>query len=187
MTVAITPSVADLLRTRRTIHTFKPERPPEAVIWQAIDLARWAPNHRLTEPWCFHLLGPQTIAAIVELNAQITLAKSGPDAADKKRQQWSNVPAWVVVTCDRQADEILQQEDYAACCCAIQNFSLALWSAGIGVKWTTGKVTRDTEFLRVIGVNPAERSVVGMLWLGYPLDVPNQSRKTVDEITVSLP
>ncbi len=187
MTTSISPAVAELLRTRRTIHSFKPERPSDALVTEAVELARWAPNHKVTEPWRFHVLGPQTIAAIVELNAQITLAKSGPEAADKKRKQWSSVPVWVLVTCAEQSDAVLHQEDYAACCCAIQNFSLALWSAGVGVKWTTGKVTRDPEFLRIAEIDPTERSVVGMLWVGYPQDVPSQSRKPVEEIVVRLP
>lgn len=187
MTQTISPAFADIIRSRRTIHSFKADRPSDELIQQAIELARWAPNHRLTEPWRFHVLGPQTIAAIVELNAQITAAKSGPDAANKKRQQWASVPSWVIVTCARNVDEILHQEDYASCCCAIQNFAIALWSAGVGVKWTTGKVTRDPEFLKLISVNPEERTVVGMLWLGYPQEIPHQARKSVEEITVRLP
>ncbi len=187
MSQTISPAIADLIRTRRTIHSFKPEQPAAELIEQAIELARWAPNHRLTEPWRFHVLGPQTIAAIVELNAQITAAKGGAEAANKKRQQWASVPSWVLVTCARNVDEILHHEDYAACCCAIQNFTIGLWSAGVGVKWTTGKVTRDPEFLKIVGVNPDERMVVGMLWLGYPQEIPLQARKSVDEITVRLP
>lgn len=187
MTATIPNPIADLIRNRRTIHNFRPDLPPEELILQAIELACWAPNHKLTEPWRFHILGPATVAEVVEINAQITLAKSGPEAADKKRQQWSSVPCWLLVTCPLQSDEILQQEDYAACCCAIQNFSLALWSAGLGVKWTTGKVTRDPRFLNVVGVDSNERSIVGMLWIGYPSEIPKQQRKAINEVVVRLP
>ena len=50
--------VAELLRSRRTIHHFYPDHPPPHIILQAIELARWVPNHHATEPWHFYLLRP---------------------------------------------------------------------------------------------------------------------------------
>ena len=44
---------ADLVRARRTIHDFRKESAPPALVRKALDLARWAPNHHLTEPWRF--------------------------------------------------------------------------------------------------------------------------------------
>jgi nitroreductase len=79
------------------------------------------------------------------------------------------------------------REDYAACACAIQNLALFLWSEGIGMKWTTGKVTGDPRFYDLIWVDPAIESVVGMFWYGYPAKIPVTQRKSVDEILVELP
>ncbi len=42
--------VGRTLRERRTVHVFKPAVPPLEIITQAVDLARWAPNHHRTEP-----------------------------------------------------------------------------------------------------------------------------------------
>ena len=53
-------SVAELLRNRRSINLFEPEPVGTDVLLDAIDVARWAPNHRLTQPWRFYLLGPET-------------------------------------------------------------------------------------------------------------------------------
>ena len=139
-------ATAALLRGRRTIHDFQPEAPPRERILDAIELARWAPNHRMTQPWHFTLLGPETAAAIIDLNAEIVAAKKGADAGEAKRRRWSAVPGWLLVSCDRSDDPLTAQEDYAATCCAIHNLSLALWSHGIGMKWTTGAVTRDPRF-----------------------------------------
>ncbi len=180
-------SVAEVIRQRRTVHLFKPEVPPRDLILEAIDVARWAPNHRVTEPWRFHLLGTQTAAQVVDLNARLIAAKSGPDAAAAKRQQWSQVPGWMIVTSARSNDSMLETEDYAATCCAIQNLTLFLWSHGVGVKWTTGNVTRHDEFFQILNMAPAENRVVGMLWYGYPAEVPTQSRKPVAEIVQELP
>ena len=76
-------TVAELIRSRRTIHDFRGEPAPPELARRALDLARWAPNHHLTEPWRFYLLGPETAAAIARLNAEIVTAKSGPEAGPR--------------------------------------------------------------------------------------------------------
>ncbi len=88
----------------------------------------------------------------------------------------------------RSEDEQRQQEDYASCSCAIHNFSLSLWSEGIGVKWTTGDVIRHPRFFELLSVNPDTHFIAGLLWYGYPANVPAaQSRKSVEEIFRELP
>jgi nitroreductase len=179
--------IAKLIRDRRTINDFRADPPPEAAVLQAIELARWAPNHKHTEPWRFHLIGPETAKAIVALNARLVAEKKGEEAAAKKREKWSAVPGWLAVTCQRSDDSVRAREDYAACCCAIQNLSLFLWSEGIGVKWSTGDVTRHPEFAGLLGFDPAEHDFVGLLWYGYPQHVPPSKRRDVSEIVRRLP
>jgi nitroreductase len=178
--------VADAIRNRRTIHNFLPERPPRDEIMAAIELARWAPNHRHTEPWKFHHLGPDAKSKVVNLNARIVSEKKGVEAGETKRLRWSEVPGWLIVTCSRSADEVQDTEDYAATCCAIQNLTLYLWTRKIGVKWTSGGVTRHPELFEILHLNQSEHRVVGLLWYGYPVNVPVQNRKPVDEIVVEL-
>ncbi len=184
---AVSTEVARVLRERRTVGTFTAEVPSSSIIEAALELATWAPNHRKTEPWRFYRLGPQIAAAIVALNADLVAQKKGTDAGETKRQQWSQIPGWLVVTCRRSTDALLQEEDYAACCCAIQNFALALWSAGIGTKWSTGDVTRHREFFQRLNINPDTERVVGLLWYGYPQSIPVQTRKPLAEFVRDLP
>ncbi len=61
-------------RGRRTIGSFRPDVPPKDIVLEALDLARWAPNHKKTEPWHAILLGPETAKAVVALNAKIITA-----------------------------------------------------------------------------------------------------------------
>ncbi len=178
---------AELIRSRRTIHEFLPQPPPRELVRRGIELARWAPNHLLTEPWRFYLLGPQTATAIARLNAELVSRKQGPAAGQAKQERWLAIPGWLVVTCENSDDSIRAREDYAACCCAIQNFALYLWSEGIGVKWTTGAVTREPQFYDLIWVDPVVETVVGLLWYGYPAEIPQTPRKALNEILVELP
>lgn len=180
-------SVAGVIRSRRTINDFVPGRPPDDLMLRAIDAARWAPNHKLTEPWTFHLLGPAASAALVDLNTRIIAAGKGAEAAEGKRRKWQAVPGWLAVTCRRSADPFREREDYAACCCAIQNLSLYLWSCGVGCKWSTGEVTRSDEFLALLGLEAARHFVVGLISYGYPGRAPTMTRRGVEEITQRLP
>ena len=65
------------LLERRTISQFKPDVPDSEIINRAIEAARWAPNHRFTEPWHFYRLGPETAAQVVQLNTELVKAKKG--------------------------------------------------------------------------------------------------------------
>lgn len=180
-------AVAEAIRGRRTINRFSGELPPREHLLEALELARWAPNHHLTEPWHFYLVGPDTKQAIVEMNAELVARDKGPEAAQAKRERWAAIPGWLVVTCDRSSDELRAREDYAACCCAVQNLMLQLWSRGIGSKWSTGPITRHTGFADLIWVDPAIEEVVGLIWYGYPAENPDSQRRPVDAALVELP
>jgi len=186
----ITPisTIEQLITGRRTIHDFKPEPvPPAALIHNAIAAARWAPNHRLTEPWHFYLPGPETIRSIIQLNTDIAIGKYGEKDALKKQQRWAAIPGWLVLTCDRSADPVREREDYAACCCAAQNLMLYLWRQGVGMKWNTGDVVRDRRFYDLLWIAHEAESVVGMFWYGYPEVIPVTERKPLQQIIIELP
>ena len=181
-------AVEKAVRTRRTIHVFEPKPvPSREEVLSAIDLARWAPNHFVTEPWRFYLLGRTTAEAVAQLNASIVTQERGESAGRAKLERWLEIPGWLVVTCVRSDDEVRQQEDYAACCCAVQNLQLVLWSRGIGTKWTTGSVTQSKRFFEIIGFDREREKLVSMLWYGFPKDVPSTARKPVKEILTVLP
>ncbi len=182
-TDAQSDAVAGAIRNRRTVHHFEPVPvPPEEEVLAAIDLARWAPNHHLTEPWRFYLIGPETARKISRLNADMYGQSRGEQAEAAKYARWLGIPGWVIVTCLRSDDEIRQREDYAACCCALHNVQLYLWTRGIGVKWTTGAVTRTDQFFEIAGIDPEREMLVGLVWYGFAAEVPCVQRKPVRDI-----
>ena len=180
-------TTAALLGSRRTVHDFLPDDPPEDVVMAAIEAARWAPNHHRTEPWRFYLLGSQAIETICHLNAELVRTAKGDKAAAVKLKRWREIPGWMVLTCHRSDDPIREREDYAATCCAAQNFMLYLWANGLGVKWTTGSVTREPAFFECLGIDAAAEQLVGMFWYGKPRVIPDQHRKPLAEITQRIP
>ena len=58
-------------RTRPTA----PSRSTARLLDELLELATWAPNHHLTNPWRFRVLGPQSLAALKQA--------AGPEAAAK--------------------------------------------------------------------------------------------------------
>lgn len=177
----------EVLRGRRTINLYLQTPVPVKLVRDAIEAATWAPNHHVTEPWHFYLLGKQSIAACVDLVRQITTAKKGAKAGDFKAKNWSEKPGWLVVTCRSSNDARMQTEDLAACAAAVQNFMLYLWKAGVGSKWTTGDITRDARFNEIVGIDADAQSVVGLIWYGYPKLTPSQQRTAVADALTELP
>ncbi|KAB7622793.1 nitroreductase [Alkalilimnicola sp. S0819] len=175
------------IRGRRTINRFQPRPVDPAIIHEALELARWAPNHYLSEPWHFYLIGEETRAQILDLNSTLVARSKGAEAAQAKRERWSAIPGWLVVTCERSEDPLRQQEDYAACCCLVQNLMLALWGQGIGSKWSTGPITREADFYDLIWVDPEAEQVVGLIWYGYPDEQPDSRRRPASASLVELP
>lgn len=181
-------NAARLIASRRTIHDFKQESLPDSsLIKKAIELACWAPNHHLSEPWHFYLLEKETITEICKLNSEMLLETKGVEAAEAKYKRWLAIPGWLVVTCQKSDDQIRYQEDYAACCCAVQNLMLFLWEQGVGTKWSTGPVTRDERFYEQVWINSEMESVVGLIWYGYPVDIPQTVRKPLPQVLTELP
>ncbi|NQV85624.1 MAG: nitroreductase [Woeseiaceae bacterium] len=178
---------AEALQGRRTIELFLQTPVPEQLIDEAIETATWAPNHHVTEPWHFYTLGGATKERCLDLCRDIVGKKVNEKAGDFKRQSWSEKPGWLVVTCQRSDDPLREREDYAACSAAVQNLMLFLWKAGVGCKWTTGDITRDSRFFEIVGINEAAAFVVGLIWYGYPKLTPTQSRKTLSEVRTYIP
>ena len=184
-------SFDDILQSRRTINNFLSDLPNdwEQILENAIESAIYAPNHKRTEPWRFHLLGPEAIRKVCELNASIVTEKKGAKAGQAKLERWLEMPGWLVVTCKTEDSKGMddpagiEREDYAAVCCAVQNLCLSLHNAKMGTKWTTGPVNFDERFDKIVGLEKDEY-VVGTIWFGTPVSQPETpaKKKSVKEV-----
>ena len=184
------PSVlaaAELIRGRRTINLFDPDTVDPAVLIDAIEVARWAPNHKLTEPWRFYLLGPETLSAASACWASYEASAKGEAAGEARRKRLAAVPGHFVVTSRRDDNPVIDLENYAASCCAMQNLMLYLWQRGVGVKWTSGAITREAGFYDVLQIDAGKERIVGYFWYGRAGLAGQQKRGSVDEIIVRKP
>lgn len=175
--------LATLVRGRRSINLFEAGAIDKDLLLEAIELARWAPNHRLTQPWRFYLLGEQTAEAVARLAESLEAGK-GERVAAARYARFKAIPGTFVLTSARSDDEIIDRENYAACCCAVQNLMLYMWQHDVGVKWTTGAITREDAFYELLDVDRSAELVVGLFWYGRPKVVPTQKRLDVAEIVI---
>lgn len=182
----ITPDqAAEFLRGRRSVDQFTDELPDPSIVRNAIEVARWAPNHHLTQPWRFYLLGPASRDAIIALNTRLVTARKSEEVADAKRKRWQAVPGWLAMTCAVSDDPVTAREDHAACACAIQNLMLYLHSAGVASKWISGEATQHADLLPLLEIDPAREYCLGLLWYGYPKRKPRSQRVDTDNIMAS--
>ncbi len=174
------------IRSRRTVNMYLQQPVSRELIMEAIEVARWAPNHRLTEPWRFYVLGDEAIQKSIEMTRLVVTERKGEELGNFKARDAAQRPGWLLVTCQRSDDELRQQEDYASVACAIQNLMLYLSEAGVGTKWATGPITRDSRYYEALGIDESSEFIAGLIWYGYPKVIPKQQRRAVSEIVTEL-
>lgn len=145
----------EAIRTRRTHKQYAPEPVDRGQLEDLLELARWAPNHHLTNPWRFRVIGPEALTRLK--------AAAGPDAAGKLDRAPTLVAASVVQTGDPIADE----EDLIAAACASYIVLLAAHGRGLASYWRTPEVLRTPEGRAALGAADNER-LIGLLHLGRP-------------------
>lgn len=182
--------IETVIESRRTIHTYKPESIPEKDILDALRAATFAPNHKLTYPWSFVLVGAETRKSIA--NLAVSLKHPEGEISEEKRAQVQSKfmdPAHLVVfCCQKNEDAFRAREDYATMACAIQNFSLLLWERKIGTKWSTGGPSRHEQTYEILGIDPREKEIVGFLWAGIPAHIPESpKRPSAESVLKKLP
>ena len=94
------------VRSRRTHKAFRPDPVDAETLDELLDLARWAPNHHLTNPWRFRVLGP---AALERLKQAAEAAKPG------SARKLDRAPTLVVVSARQTGDAVQDREDLLAC------------------------------------------------------------------------
>jgi nitroreductase len=145
----------DAIRTRRTHKVYGSEPVPRETLEELLELARWAPNHNLTNPWRFRVVGPDSLAALKRA--------AGPEAAAKL----DRAPTLVVASQVRSDDELQDEEDLCAVAAAISYVLLGAHARGLAGYWRTPAVLRTPEGRAAAGVPDGER-VLGLIHLGPP-------------------
>jgi nitroreductase len=139
----------EAIRTRRTHKAYGADPVDRTTLAELLELARWAPNHHLTNPWRFRVLGPDALARLKQA--------AGPEAAAKL----DRAPTLVAVSC------VGNEEDRDATACAAYIVLLAAHGRGLASYWRTPEVLATPEGRAALGI-PTDEQVLGLLHLGTP-------------------
>jgi nitroreductase len=167
-------TLAELAHSRRTHKTFGREPVQREALLELLDVARLAPNHHLTEPWRFRVLGPETLARLKEC--------AGPAEAMKL----DRAPTLVVASAALSGDLVQDEEDVCATACAIYAVLLGAHARGLASYWRTPRVLRTKAGRDAVGLPDGER-FVGLIHLGAARgEPPAPERAAVEAVLTYL-
>lgn len=174
-------STDQAIRERYSVKSFSERPVTRREIEELLELAVAAPNHRMTEPWGFAVLGDEARQAYARVLGRRKSAKvSDPEAArlvrEKVERNTRAVPALLIVTAHQHDDPEIREEDVAATWMAIQNILLGAHASGLGTHIKTGAVMNDPELREAWGI-AADRRVLAMLELGEPAGEPRRTER----------
>jgi nitroreductase len=166
--------VAEAIRTRRTHKAFGPDPVPRETVEELLELARWAPNHLLTQPWRFRVLGPETLERLAAVGNAGELAKL------------RRAPTLIVVSAKKSDEEWIAAEDVHATAAAAYIVLLAAHARGLASYWRTPKVLQSRPGQEVVGM-AADEEFVGLIHLGPRIDEPAPpDRQPLDHVVEFL-
>ncbi|MBM4185857.1 MAG: nitroreductase [Gemmatimonadetes bacterium] len=176
------------IATRRSIGQFLDRAVPPEALRQLLEAALQAPNHRMTQPVRFRVLGPAARHGYgAALGARKAKKLADPAAAraviDKTSAAEVAVPAAIAVSVVLDPNPEIREEDYATALMGVQNLMLAAVALGLGTRLRTGAIMDDPHARAALEVPDGER-IVGIVQVGHPASTPDaKPRRSVDEVT----
>lgn len=164
------------IQSRQSINRVKPDAVPDEIVEEILESAVHAPNHKITEPWHFHVFtgkGRGELARARAETARLQAEEEGEDEemavgrVSRERKKAFRAPVVVTVVSRGGRDEVETTENYAACSAAVQNMLLTAHALGLGAIWRTGPVAYHPHMRDFFGLEVGDR-IVAYLYLGYP-------------------
>jgi nitroreductase len=152
----------EVVKRRRSIRRYKPDRVPEDVLSQILEAARMAPSAGNRQPWHF------------------VVVKDEKTRKELGISSWAAEAPILIVGCvdTKVRGEPLCLVDLSI---ALEHIVLAAANFGLGTCWI-GRLRADDSIKEVLGI-PEHVKLVAVTPLGYPDETPGpKTRKTLSEI-----
>src|ERR687883_992173 len=168
--------VIHAIETRQSMGRVKQNPVPGELVERILDSAVHAPNHRLTEPWRFHVFTGKGRGELARARAEIARLQAEAEGESeelaagrisRERKKAFRAPVVIAVICEAGRDEVETLENYAACAAAVQNMHLTAHSLGLGAMWRTGPVVYHEHMREFLGLREGD-TPVAHLYIGYP-------------------
>jgi cation diffusion facilitator family transporter len=164
----------DIIKNRRSIYPRQYEKGkpvPDEIIWQILENANRAPNHKQTEPWRFRVFSGEGLQYFAELQAEIYQRYAGEAYSEGRYQKLLEYPSLsshvISIGMQRNDRGVLPEiEEVEAVACAVQNMFLTVTAYGLGSYWTTAGITYFDEAKAYFGLGEKDK-LLGFFFIGY--------------------
>ena len=172
------------IETRRSIGRVKQDPVPRELVEKVLESAVHAPNHKITEPWRFHVFAGKGRGEFARARAELARLQAEAEGEEeefaagrisRERKKAFRAPVVIAVVSKGGRDEVETLENYAACAAAVQNMQLTAHSLGLATIWRTGPVAYHPYMRDFFELEENDR-IVAYLYLGYP-DMSEQPRR----------
>jgi nitroreductase len=183
---------SEAIRSRRSIKRFTDRPVSRDEVETVLAAATLAPNHRLTQPWRFYVLGPEArhaygLALGDRKARKVEDAAAGRALRETVAAEHRALPCMIAVAVVANENPEIREEDYAAVMMGIENLSLAAVELGLGTHLKTGAIMEDPVARAAAGIREGER-IVAIVNLGEPAEVPPpKDRKPASSYTTWVP
>jgi len=168
--------VREAIESRRSVGRVKQDTVPRELVEEILESAVHAPNHRITEPWRFHVFTGKGRGELARARAELARIQAEDEGEEeelaagrisRERKKAFRAPVVIAVISEGGRDEVETLENYAACAAAVQNMQLTAHSLGLGTIWRTGPVAYHLYMRDFFGLKDGDR-IVAYLYVGYP-------------------
>ncbi|MEM0380718.1 MAG: nitroreductase family protein [Desulfurococcaceae archaeon] len=156
----------EFLKSRRSIRKFKDSKPPLELVLKALDVARYAPSAKNSQPWRFIIIDDR------ELLNKLSYLHPGAKPLE-------SAPLAIAVVCNIDESPVSYMVD---CANATTYLLLALHALGLGSVWI--QTLRNIDELKKVFDLPENIVPIALIAIGYPDETPVlKQRRSLSEIT----
>ena len=164
------------IETRQSIGRVRQDPVPRELVEKILESAVHAPNHKLTEPWRFHVFIGKGRGEFARARAELARLQARAEGEEeefaagrisRERKKAFRAPVVIAVISKGGRDEVETLENYAACAAAVQNMQLTAHSLGLATIWRTGTFAYHP-YMRDFFELEENVKIAAYLYLGYP-------------------
>jgi len=164
------------IETRQSIGRVRQDPVPRELVEKILQSAVHAPNHKLTEPWRFHVFIGKGRGEFARARAELARLQARAEGEEeefaagrisRERKKAFRAPVVIAVISKGGRDEVETLENYAACAAAVQNMQLTAHSLGLASIWRTGTFAYHP-YMRDFFELEENDKIAAYLYLGYP-------------------
>ena len=163
------------IETRESIGRVRQDPVPRELVEKILKSAVHAPNHKMTEPWRFHVFIGKGRGEFARARAELARLQATAEGEEeeftagrisRERKKAFRAPVIIAVISKGGRDEVETLENYAACAAAVQNMQLTAHSLGLATIWRTGTFAYHP-YMRDFFELEENDKIVAYLYLGY--------------------